>query len=46
MTSAQGRKYSMPAITKIGASNIEGGTLANGQVSNVVVNRITHQCER
>lgn len=38
MTSAQGRKYSMPAITKIGVSNIEGGTLANGQVSNVVVN--------
>ena len=28
----------MPAITKIGVSDILGGTLANGQVSNVKVN--------
>jgi|TARA_Y100000310_G_scaffold321403_1_gene378986 uncharacterized Zn-binding protein involved in type VI secretion len=28
----------MPAVTKITASNISGGALANGQVANVVVN--------
>ena len=28
----------MPGITKIGVSNVAGGTLANGQVSNVRVN--------
>jgi len=28
----------MPAITKIGVSDIQGGVLANGQVSNVKVN--------
>jgi uncharacterized Zn-binding protein involved in type VI secretion len=28
----------MPAVTKIGVSDIEGGKLANGQVSNVKVN--------
>ena len=28
----------MPAVTKIGVSNISGGTLAKGQVSNVIVN--------
>ena len=30
----------MPAITKIGVSDILGGTLANGQVSNVKVNGV------
>ena len=28
----------MPGITKIGVSNVAGGTLANGQVSNVKIN--------
>ena len=28
----------MPGITKIGVSNVAGGTLANGQVSDVRVN--------